>query len=861
MMKARYKASCAIAAILAGCGSAVHAADADATAATAPTGIQEIVVTAQRRNESLQKVPITVQAFTGETLTKLNITNLDDLLKYTPNVTYGNNGPGQGNIYRRGLSAGFAGDQSSAATGGFPNVAIYLDDQSMQFPGRNVDIYTVDMERVEVLEGPQGTLFGGGAEAGALRYITNKPKLNVFEGDVNASYSFQAHGDQSDSINGTVNIPVIPDKLAIRATIYNDREGGYIDNVRDTFTTLTGQVYNNYSIAHNAQNPTTYLGARIGILYQVNPDWDVLISESLQSLDAEGISAQEPFDNNGQTLGRLQEASYNPSYDKDKYENTAWTVNGKAGPLKLVYTGAYMERHISQQMDYSNYSRTGGGQYYQCTGPGTSFGGTKAICYSPLGYWQDTVTNTHLTNEVRVSSPDDWRFRFIVGGYYEQFRIFDNMNFDYKSIPTCTASNIGMDAITPCLANVGPAAGTATSDPNVRGDSTAFGEDLERGYDQVAVFGSFDFDIIPHVLTVTGGTRYFDYSEFEIGSEYFTTTGCADLLGECPPAASQANITNHHDQIDYHGFKSRGNITWHITPDVLVYYTFSQGFRPGAFNRTTGDVADLLPGNSPAAKASAQFDKPNGYAPDSLTNHEIGLKSELFEHRLQINLSAYYMFWDNVQFAFFNPTELGNTTFATNGPNYHIEGVEAQFVAKVTQGLTVQGSASYNDNRQSNSPCLVDNIPGTPAFGNCITTVKGTPFTNPYGTPGGVAAFSPEFQGNIRARYDWTVGAYNPYVMVAGSYTSSMYNEPGTYLPGSAYTNSVLPTTILRYYQPGYGVIDAALGVSTDRYTVELFGKNLANCGASTFTSSAQFIESMVPIRPRQVGLRVSAKF
>ncbi len=117
---------------------------------------------------------------------------LDDLLKYTPNVTYGNNGPGQGEIIMRGLRNGFRGNQSSGTIGNFPNVAIYLDDQSMQFPARNVDIYMVDMDRVEVLEGPQGTLFGGGAEAGAVRYITNKPKLDTFEGKVEASYGFTA---------------------------------------------------------------------------------------------------------------------------------------------------------------------------------------------------------------------------------------------------------------------------------------------------------------------------------------------------------------------------------------------------------------------------------------------------------------------------------------------------------------------------------------------------------------------------------------------------------------------------------------------------------------------------------------------
>src|SRR5665213_3886222 len=213
-MKARLKITCAVAAILNGWAGAAVAADSDSS--TGSTGVQEIVVTSQRRSENVQNVPMTVQAFSGETLSKLNVTTLNDLLKYTPNVTYGTNGPGQGSVYMRGLSAGGAGNQSSATVGNFPNVAIYLDDQSMQFPGRNVDIYMADMERVEVLEGPQGTLFGGGAEAGALRYITNKPKLGVFEGKAEASYGFTAHGSENSSESAVLNVPIIKDKFAVR---------------------------------------------------------------------------------------------------------------------------------------------------------------------------------------------------------------------------------------------------------------------------------------------------------------------------------------------------------------------------------------------------------------------------------------------------------------------------------------------------------------------------------------------------------------------------------------------------------------------------------------------------------------------
>ncbi|QUD89169.1 TonB-dependent receptor [Phenylobacterium montanum] len=895
-MRASYMISCAVAALLSGAASANAADQATAPAAAAADaagpGIEAIVVTAQRRDESVQKVPMTVQAMTGLTLQKLNVTTLDDILKYTPNVTFANNGPGQGNIYMRGLSAGFAGNQSSATAGNFPNVAVYLDDQSMQFPARNVDIYMADMERVEVLEGPQGTLFGGGAEAGAVRYITNKPKLNVYSGAFEGSYGGTVGGGANGSANVVINLPVIQDKLAVRAVIYDDHHGGYINNVPSTFTRKNsdlGNSYfniqpganglcpnglppagtnpcsppnsgpiNNYNIAHKNWNPADYLGGRVEALYQINDDWNVLISESAQHLDAEGISAAYPIGSDGQKLQPLQITAFNPSYEKDSYENTAWTINGKIGPLKAVYTGSYMSRHISEQMDYVNYSRTAGGMYYQCVGGGTGWAGSPS-CYSPNGYWQDTVKNTHLTNEVRLSTPDTWRIRAIGGVFFEDFKIYDDQNFNYRTIPACNATTlpIALAGGATCVGDVGPLPGTTTNHPGLRSDSTAFGEDAQRGYDQDAVFGSVDFDVIPDVLTVTAGTRWYRYSEYEVGTQYGTSTACANVL-VC--SAADVNIDAAHDHKVYTGFRSRANVTWHITPNVLTYFTFSQGFRPGGFNRSVKGVAK-------DADGFAQYEKPNSYAPDSLTNYEIGFKSELLDHRLQFNLSAYYMQWENVQFLFFNPTQLGNTTFGVNGPNYEVKGVEAQFVGRVTHELTVQGSASYNDATQANSPCLVANI-ATPAgdtdpnrakVGQCITEVKGNPFQNPFGSVGSTPAFSPKFQGTIRARYEREIGDKTAFATVGANYTGSMFNQPATYQSGEGVT--IPTTTYLRYKQPSYTTYDASAGIDMGKYTVTVFGANLGNSHASMFTSSAQFIKSEVPLRPTTYGVKINASF
>jgi outer membrane receptor protein involved in Fe transport len=884
-MKAKYIVSCAVAALLSGSGGAAFAADA---AAAAPTsGIEEVVVTAQRRTESVQKVPMTVQAFSGAAIAQLNVVTLTDLLKYTPNVTYGSNGPGQGSVFMRGLSAGQAGNQSSATVGNFPNVAIYLDDQSMQFPGRNVDIYMADMERVEVLEGPQGTLFGGGAEAGALRYITNKPKLGVEQANVEASYGFTAHGADNSSFNAMLNVPLIKDTLALRAVIYTDREGGYIDNVPSTFTrsNLDNNSYfgikptaglcpngqpagqtgyctlpnaaqaNNFALAGKDQNPVTHDGARVSLLYQFHPDWDILISESLTNLDAEGLSVEYPVGSDFQTLKPLQVTAFSPSYDKDKMENTAWTVNGKVGDLKLLYTGAYTDRRITQQMDYTNYSRTLYGQYYECTGGTSGLLGSGPIrCYSPVTNWHDKVRNTHLSNEFRVSTPESWRLRAIGGLFYEQFHVYDDMDFNYKTVPSCQEGNNLAAALSggaPCFGSDATNPASTANQPGLRGEMSGFGEDVQRGYNQAAAFASVDFDIIPNRLTVTAGTRYYKYDEYEKGSLWHTNGSCLNVL-VCAP---YTNIDAEHLSVSYSGFKSKFGINWKPTDDTMFYYLFSQGFRPGGFSRNSKDVAK-------DANGIPQFKTPISYAPDTLTNNEIGMKTQFFEHRLQLNLSAYWMQWDNTQIALFQPCCLGNTTFLVNGPGYTIKGIEAQFVGRVMEGLTVQGSVTYNDNSQSNSPCLTDNEPASPNLGKCITEIKGKPFANPFGVQGGVSAFSPKVQANLRGRYEWPVQDFKMFATGGVNYQSESFNQPANYTPGSTPSEIPVPdTTYLRYALPAYATVDASLGLTRNNWTLQVYGTNLFDNNSSVFTTSAQFIKAQVPLRPRVVGVKMSASF
>jgi iron complex outermembrane receptor protein len=268
--------------------------------------------------------------------------------------------------------------------------------------------------------------------------------------------------------------------------------------------------------------------------------------------------------------------------------------------------------------------------------------------------------------------------------------------------------------------------------------------------------------------------------------------------------------------------------------------------------------------------------KPVGYSSDNLLNNEIGFKSEFFEHRLQANVSLYKMDWSDVQLPLFDPSHLGNTTFDVNGPTYEVKGIELQLVGRVMEGLTIQGSSSWNSTNQTNAPCLrsagntgsskLANNP-TPV-GVCITQVNGLPYTNPYGVLDTSPAFSPAMEFNVRARYDFGILDYKSFVTVGANHIGSQRNEPASFPDGNLETtaggclvNGIPNTTLCKYTMPGYTTYDAAIGISKDRWTAQLTGSNITNSDASTNTASNQFIKTEVPLRPRVITVQLGYKF
>jgi outer membrane receptor protein involved in Fe transport len=779
--------------------------------------LEEVVVTATRRSENLQSVPIAITALTSTALAELNVQTLDDFLKYLPNVTTAGVAPGQDEVYMRGLSTTHQGSQVVGGTGAFPNVAVYLDDQSVQLPGRNLDVYAADLARIEVLEGPQGTLYGAGAQAGAVRYITNKPKLDVDEGSVDASYSTTAHGDPSASGVAMLNVPVIPGTLALRAVIYNDSRGGYIHNVPATFTRSPTDIgivnyfggvvppgstsLSNADLVSRAFNPLTYKGIRVSGLYQMNDDWNLLVQQSYQSMEADGVFAYDP------QLGDLNVQQYNPSKDLDKFEDTAWTVNGRIGALKLVYTGGYLVRNVDETADYTNYARGPFAAYYQCTM------GANATCYSPSSIWHNIERNTHQSHEFRVSTPDDARVRAIGGIFWEDYRIQTSQNFLYAD------AQAGFPPLT-------PVPGVEVFDPSSRVAGPAFLSDITRGYEQKAAFGDVAFDLIPHSLTLTVGTRFFRFDNFDSGQSD-SVYGCRNI-DPCTPANGIFDLFNFSQANS--GHKSKATLSWKPLEDVMVYATYSEGFRPGGFNQGVG----LIPPTSPLY---GKFSVPRFYNSDTLKNYEIGWKTQLFDHRLQFNGAIYDEEWSNVQLQLYDAVLYGNSGFTVNGPNYRVRGIEGDVVFRVTEQLTLNSSFAWNRSQQVNEPSLTVNGTDISLF---PTRGIGSPLAN-----------SPPFQGNVRLRYEVPMFDYLWHVQAGAQHTDHSYADVIT-------IGTIAPPD---YELAPYTTYDAAAGIAKDAWSFEFFGQNLTDTRAQLFISSASFQTLTTTNRPRVLGVRFSYKF
>ena len=836
--------------------------------------LAEVIVTANRREENLQDVPITVQVLTNAALSRLSVTTFEDFASYLPGVTVHGVGPSQNYIYMRGLGTGDYNNQAAGSNGSFPNVAIYLDEQSAQLPGRNLDIYAADLERIEVLEGPQGTLFGAGAEAGVLRYITNKPKLDVTEGSVSAGYAVTAHGDPSSAVLAVINVPVIAERLAVRGVIYDETRGGYLDNIPATFARSNtdrsiayagGSVPANSVVVNNAAevanhiNPVTYQGLRAEALYRFSEGWQALLAQSYQNMNAQGVFTEMAADPAGNPQPDLTVQLYNPSYDKDRFENTALTIDGSAAGLKLLYAGAYLVRHVEQVQDYTAYAHSGFYvDYYQCVNPGPP---AQAKCFTPSSIWRNVERNTHLSQELRVSTTENTRLRAIGGLFYEDYRIYDQGDWFYLTAypyfnplgPPTGYYELNGQQVCGCTRGSRFIYYPPTlNNPNVRPLGDAFFNDITRGYTQKAAYASLDFDLIPS-LTLTVGTRYFDIHNTEEGV-IAGSFGC-ELASDPPnPCVNHTNFVNLNEEglaRTYAGFRSRVNLSYRPSAVSLLYYTWSQGFRPGGFNRSFG-----TPEGSPLSKGDASYQAqanmnggwsaPVAYGPDTLVNNELGWKTLWFDRRLQWNGALYREEWEHAQIGAFDSRVLGGATI--NGANYRVQGLETSLQASPFGGLTLEVDAALNHSELVKEAAFFWTGSGKPIDFSSLG------IQNPAGTLGSSLAGAPAFQGDARARYEWPLDSYRAFVQTGAVHQSHSLSTTDQ-LSQDAQGQPIA------YNLPAFTTYDAALGAGTAAWWVQLYGTNLSDTRAQLFANYGEGYKAVTVNRPRTIGLRITYDF
>ena len=823
--------------------------------------LKAVSVTATKRTESAQTIPVTVTALGEQELEQLGVKNFSDYLVQLPGVTAGGSGPGQNTIYIRGLASTTPNLTTAGVAGLAPNVAFYLDEQPLAQPGRNLDVYTADIERVEVLSGPQGTLFGASSQAGTVRLITNKPSFAGIEAGFKASTSFTEGGEMSNSVEAVLNLPVT-DKLALRGVVYTDNAGGYIDNVPGTLSVrdsarfraagtvrengvpvnaqragfqagadLSGVTFidaNNGNIVEKNFNDTSYAGFRLSGLYEFNPEWSLLVAHSQQNIDSDGVFFEDP------DLGDYEVSHFTDDSIEDSFHNTAWTLEGRLGMLDAVYTGAYTERTTEQTVDYSDYLFVG--QYlpyyicdYDVTYPtGAAPAGT---CYAPNLYVTSDSETTIQTHELRFNTPDEYDIRATFGAFYSDLELAERNDFVYPGSTQVvyTDGSVGFapnypltnGAATP--GQVGNETQGYFSDPGPFPAGTIFRNDVLRTDQQFGIFGEATWDLTDQFALTVGGRYY----EVEVDLKGSANSSFYNLFADTDQQVFGTNISdiysgNHSsgapDKAKADGMIYKVTGEWTPSDNVLFYATYSEGFRPGLLNRPGG------------AAGPGGYTVPFEVDTDEVKNYELGWKTELFDNSLRFNGSAFFVDISGLQTTIFDPS-IVNLFFSDNAADAELKGVEGEFtwVPIEIDGLTIAGAFSLLDSEITEVLVPTNDV-----------------------LVGSELAFAPKYQGNLRARYEWDLEQQ------IGGQNVRAHVMPQMVFSDSSYSDII---EINKMELDSYVTFGATLGVTGDTWSAELFATNLTNEHAELSGNFVFDRERVTPMRPRTIGVRFSYDF
>jgi len=624
----------------------MSAAATPAMAQQSGAALEEIVVTAQKREENLQDVPISVQVLGNRQIEELNLNNFADYIEFLPTVSFQSQRPGVSQVYMRGISSGGDGVHS----GSMPSVGVYLDEQPVTTINRVLDIHIYDINRIETLAGPQGTYFGASSQAGTMRIITNKPKLGEFEAGFDVGGNTVKDGDFGYTLEGFANIP-LTDNAALRLVGWYDESPGYIDNVLSSVTFRgVGETVDNAALVEEDFNDSTSIGARALLKIDLNENWTVTPGLMAQNQDTNGDYSHDIED-----IGDLKaQRFYAEYYDYSWYQASA-TVEGKIGNLDLVYAGAYLDMDQDSVDDYTHYAQYLD-NYYGYYG-GCYHYDSLYQCTNPSQYILSDETFKKQSHELRLQSDADQRVRWMVGAFWQR----QEHNFDLRWYVPDMDPDFGPTRSWPL--------GTV-----VLGENVVWQTKQDRIDRDQALFGEISFDV-SDTLTLVGGVRFFDFE-----NSLFGYTGglnrCLDTNGQ-PQYPCYDVAPNVSDVSEGDGDTVKLSANFNLSDDKMMYVTYSEGFRPGGVNRS---VAAGLP----------------KYNPDFVDNYEIGWKKMWLDSRLRFNGAVYRLDWDNFQFSFLD-FDISPLTIIQNIGKARTTGAEFDMVYAASDELTLSLSASYND--------------------------------------------------------------------------------------------------------------------------------------------------------------------
>ncbi len=782
--------------------------------------IETIEVTATKRSQNIQETPVAVSALSAEALAEQNIGNFDDFARYVPNLTLGGRGPGQNDVFIRGMAIQPITVMLSGAQGTMPNVALYVDEQPVTAPGRNLDLYATDLQRIEILPGPQGTLFGASSQAGTIRYITNKPTTDGFAAGFSTRLESTKNGEMSTAGEGFINLP-LSDDLAFRAAIYSVQRGGYIDNVAGEFTLdpalnpnssvdlgpdATYESTSNLPLVEEDFNDSSYEGGRFGLKYFINNDWTILLQHTTQSLVADGVFDFDP------EVGDLQVQRYFPDSLEDDINLTNVVVEGDLDDLNIVYAGAFLDRDVEQNIDYTGYNNSGGYiAYYTCTYTNPDYIVNYNIdpqfitenreCKDPTKGFMGKQEHKRMTHELRVSADLSDQVSITAGVFYDDTELKTQDDYVYLAV-----EELGFAPNAPIsIAN--------SVNPNTRPAGVAFFNDITRSEEQIAVFSEVNWKFAEQ-WAATFGLRWYDLETDYTGSSNFAD-GIFQGSQNTDRGRDYDTSGGHSDEpLSESGVIPKFNIAYTSYAGDLFYATYSEGFRPGGFNRGGG-----IPSSNPEFPTVAVT-----YETDDVKNYEFGWKILDWDAGYKWNGNMYYIDWSNMQTSRFDPQNVSILTFIENAADSEIRGIETDIEYLVNDNTTLYAAFSYNDTELTATNAQV---------------IEMAPV-------GSELPLTPKFQGNIRVRYDWEANGYD------------MDIQLGTQFAAKSYSSIVASE---REEQDSYSIFNASYGVTMDSWRVKFYIDNITDERATLFINNMDDIRRISTNRPRTVGMSVNYSY